>query len=101
MRIAINSWTGWIRLMLLFSILLGLQMRLWEPGGIQLVYRLNQKIDMQSEALARDQERNQRLSSQLKWLYHSKDAIEHHARQSLGMVKPGETFYLWVDQAQK
>jgi cell division protein FtsB len=78
--------------------LLGLQLRLWQPGGLFSAYRLQKKVATQTGALAAVQTRNQRLVAQLKWLHHSTDAVEHHARQSLGMIKPGETFYLLVEK---
>ena len=93
-----RSWTAWARLIVLGAILLGLQLRLWQPGGLFSAYRLQKKVAAQTESLAADQTRNQRLAAQLKWLYHSSDAVEHHARQSLGMIKSGETFYLLVEK---
>jgi cell division protein FtsB len=87
-----------VRLLVLGLILLSLQWRLWQPEGLFSVNRLQKKVAAQTEALAADQTRNQRLATQLNWLHHSKAAVEHHARQSLGMVKPGETFYLWIEK---
>lgn len=93
-----QSSTAWVRFIILGGIFLDLQLRLWQPGGLFSTYRLKEKVAAQTEDLAHDQIRNQRLAAQLKWLYHSKEAVEHHARQSLGMVKSGETFYLWVEK---
>ena len=93
-----RPWTAWVRGIILSSILIGLQWRLWQPGGLLSTYRLQKKVASQTENLGAEQARNQRLAAQLRWLHHSKEAVEHYARQSLGMIKPGETFYLWVEK---
>ncbi|MEY3182661.1 MAG: cell division protein FtsB [Pseudomonadota bacterium] len=83
--------------LILVSILLALQLRLWQQEGLLYAYRLQQKVATQTEALNADKLRNKRLSAELNWLHGGTEAVEHHARQSLGMTKPGETFYLWVE----
>lgn len=87
-----------MRFYLLIAALLGvfafLQYRLWfEPGGIHDMLRL--KKQMVKEASLNDQikKSNDDLLMQLKRMQYSQDATESRARNELGMVKQGETFY--------
>lgn len=87
-----------MRFYLLIAVLLGvfafLQYRLWfESGGIHDMLRL--KKQMAKEARLNDQikKSNDDLLMQLKRMQYSQDATESRARNELGMVKQGETFY--------
>ena len=44
------------------------------------------------------QQDNQQLAAEVKALKTGLDEVEARAREELGMVKPGETFYLVVDE---
>lgn len=93
-----RSWRAWAQFGLLLGIFFALQLRLWQAEGLFSAYRLYKKVMAQTELLTEHEVRNQQLAAQLKWLHHSKEAVEHHARQSLGMIKPNETFYFLVEK---
>jgi cell division protein FtsB len=82
----------------LVVLLVILQYQLWiGDGGLLDVWNLHQEV----EALRQDnehlQERNAALNAEVLDLKQGLDAIEEHAREDLGMVKEGETFYQIVE----
>lgn len=78
----------------LLLLLIFLQYRLWfEPDGIVDMLHLRSKVN-QAEALNEKlKQRNSALELQVQRLHQGQDAIESRARQDLGMIKHGETFY--------
>jgi cell division protein FtsB len=82
---------------LLVVIILGLQIRLWTgSGSIAEISRLNESITIQ-EAENRDlQGRNGELLTEVDALKDGTDAVEEMAREDLGLIKEGETFYMIV-----
>ncbi len=84
---------------LLFGILIFLQYRLWlEPGGLIEMVQLKKQLaaeQLQNEKLKK---RNQAVLLQVQQLQKNQDAVELRARQELGMIKKGETFYQVVNQ---
>lgn len=83
---------------LLLLLFLYLQYRLWVGEDSLLDVRaLQQEIDLQKAENARLQERNAVLDAEVRDLKQGLDAIEEHAREDLGMVKEGETFYQVVE----
>ena len=88
-------WLLW----LLVVLLLLLQYRLWiGDGSLAEVWGLYQQVEAQREENARLQERNQALQAEVKDLKQGLDAIEERAREELGMIKDGETFYQIIDE---
>lgn len=87
---------------LLLGILIFLQYRLWfEPGGIFEMMELKKQLakeQLQNENLKK---RNQLVLLQVQHLQDNQDAVELRARQELGMIKKGETFYQVVKQPDK
>ena len=82
----------------LFVALVGLQMRLWAgDGSLAEVWRLERAIEAQSERNAALELRNDRMLAQVVDLRDGLDAVEDLARRELGLVAPGETFFLVVD----
>lgn len=77
--------------------LLGLQWRLWlSDDGVSSRTRL---IEQAQNAHAENQQlavRNAELDAEVQDLKSGQAAIEARARMTLGMIKPGETFYLVV-----
>ncbi len=75
----------------------GLQARLWvSEDGVHSRTRLREQAE---SALAENQQlavRNAELDAEVQDLKSGKAAIEARARTTLGMIKPGETFYLVV-----
>jgi len=85
-------------LLLLMVILVYLQYRLWfGDGSLQDVWELHQEVEMQRLENIELRERNAALQAEVTDLQQGFDAIEEHAREDLGMVKEGETFYQVVE----
>lgn len=83
---------------LLIVIILGLQVRLWiGPGSFAEIDRLEDAIDEQAAENATLEARNKALLNEVDELKTGTDAIEEMARQDLGLIKDGETFYMIVD----
>lgn len=85
-------------LVMLLCVLVLLQVRLWTGGGsIADIARLNRAIAEQDEQNAGLQARNQVLMDDVSDLRNGLDSIEERARNELGMIRRGETFYLIVE----
>ena len=87
----------WFVLALVVLLIL-LQYRFWVgDGSIAHVVDLKRQIAIQQEENARLKTRNQVLAAEVYALKNGTDAIEGRAREDMGMVKEGETFYLIID----
>ncbi len=86
-------------LLLLLLVLLGwLQYRLWfGNGGQREVESLQQQVQRQRRDNSGLQQRNDALAAEVEDLKSGEAAIEERARNELGMIKPGETFYRVVE----
>lgn len=86
---------------ILLAVLLFLQYRLWfESGGIIDMMHLKKRLavlQMENDGLKRN---NQMLSFKVQNLKNNQGALESRARQELGMIKKGETFYHIVNPAK-
>jgi cell division protein FtsB len=83
---------------LLVLIILGLQLRLWSgAGSLAEISRLNDSIAQQENENAVLQSRNNELLREVEELKTGTDAIEEMAREELGLIKDGETFYMILD----
>ena len=88
----------WLNILLVVMVI-GLQYRLWVgPGSLAQIALLEREIKGQREHNDHLVARNQMLSGEVLSLKSGNEAIEEHARNDLGMIKRGETFYLVVDQ---
>ncbi|HRN62197.1 MAG TPA: cell division protein FtsB [Luteimonas sp.] len=90
----------WLRLLLLaLVVLLGiLQYRLWfGDGGRRAVEELDARVEQQRRQNEGLEQRNAALAAEVADLKSGEAAIEERARNELGMIKPGETFYRVVD----
>ncbi|MDH7452006.1 cell division protein FtsB [Luteimonas composti] len=93
----------WLRLLLLALVaLLGLlQYRLWfGNGGRQAVEVLDARVQEQGRQNEGLGQRNAALAAEVADLKSGEAAIEERARNELGMIRPGETFYRVVDDAR-
>jgi len=82
----------------LLLLLVYLQYRLWfGEGSLQEVRELQRAVDQQREENLQLRERNDALDAEVRDLQQGLEAIEEHAREDLGMVKEGETFYHVVE----
>ncbi|MDB2448814.1 cell division protein FtsB [bacterium] len=84
----------WLQLGLVF-LLVVLQYRLWlGENSWPQVRHLDTEIAAQQTQLDRQQARNEVLEARVDDLKSGMDAVEELARNNLGLVKPGETFYV-------
>jgi len=82
----------------LFLLLVYLQYRLWfGDGGLPDAWQLGEEVEVQREENDRLRERNDTLDAEVLDLKQGLDAIEEHAREDLGMIKQGETFYQVIE----
>ncbi|MGB5439193.1 MAG: cell division protein FtsB [Gammaproteobacteria bacterium] len=85
-------------LVLLLILLVYLQYSLWiGDGSLQDVWRLHRDVERQRQENAQLRERNETLDAEVLDLQQGQEAIEEHAREDLGMIKKGETFYQVVE----
>ena len=87
-----------IVLLLLLVLLAWLQYRLWfGNGGQREVGTLQRQVQQQARDNAGLQQRNDALAAEVEDLKSGEAAVEERARNELGMIKPGETFYRVVE----
>ncbi|MEJ2062465.1 MAG: cell division protein FtsB [Reinekea sp.] len=87
-------------LQLTLLLLLGvLQYRLWfADNGVMDRRRLENEIAEQQQLIVDQQLKNETLKARVDDLKSGNDAVEELARQNLGLIKPGETFVIIVDE---
>ncbi|NQX88159.1 MAG: cell division protein FtsB [Halioglobus sp.] len=90
----------WLLTLLLF--LVGaLQYRLWwGEGSLAERYRLQEQVDDQMRINAELRARNAVLEREVLELQTGNKGLEQRAREELGLVKDGETFYQLVEQPE-
>jgi len=72
-----------------------LQARLWvSEDGLAEVRRLQREVALQREQNQRLAERNERLRAEVRDLKSGSAALEERARSDLGLIVPGETFFV-------
>jgi cell division protein FtsB len=82
----------------LVVVFLVLQYRLWfGDGSLSEVVQLSTELKAQKKKLKQLEERNRKLEAQVLDLQNGFDAYEERARNDLGMIKKGETFYQLVN----
>lgn len=85
---------------LLIILLVVVQYRLWVgDGSLAEVWGLHKQVKIQQQENLGLRERNQALEAEVQDLKQGLDAIEERAREELGMVKNGETFYQIVEDS--
>lgn len=88
--------------LLLGIILLFLQSKLWLGNtGWRQATKLEERVLTQKAANKSLEQRNDALAAEVEDLKSGEAAAEERARNELGMVKPGETFYRVVDPHAK
>ena len=79
---------------ILVFVFIALQYRLWfGDGSLSEVVQLTRELEIQKQKLQELTERNRKLEAQVLDLQNGFDAYEERARNDLGMIKKGETFY--------
>lgn len=90
-----------IVLLLLLALLGWLQYRLWfGSGGEREVAQLQAQVANQRHDNTGLQQRNDALAAEVEDLKSGEAAVEERARNELGMIKPGETFYRVIEPEQ-
>lgn len=90
----------WLAAVLIFIIVL-LQYRLWfGEGSLSHQVKLNRNIAKQQQENDLLKSENRKLAAEVEALKTGLDAIEARARQDMGMIKKGETFFMIVDQPE-
>lgn len=80
---------------------IGLQYRLWVgEGSFSEVWHMQDVVERQLNKNQQLEARNRRLDAEVMDLKKGYQAIEERARLELGMIGPGETFYLVVTADQ-
>lgn len=83
---------------ILVALFILLQYELWlADGGLLTTYHLHHDVQIQRAKNEKLLNRNQVLVADIKNLKQGDEAIEERARNDLGMIKKGETFYQVVD----
>lgn len=86
-------------LFILICVLISLQYRLWVgEGSLAHLVHLQQQIATQEDINQRLKARNSLLAAEVNALRSGTEAIEGRAREDMGMIKQGETFYLIVGE---
>ena len=87
-------WQNKIILVILVSLLFALQYRLWfGKRSIPDYLALQQEVEQRQKQNANLLQRNKLLAADINDLKIGLDAIEERARNELGLIKEGETFY--------
>ena len=87
---------------LLLLVFITLQYRLWfGDGSLSEVVQLSRELELQKQKLHDLTERNRKLEAQVLDLQNGFDAYEEKARNDLGMIKKGETFFQIITPQQK
>jgi len=91
----------WLLIALLI-LLLGLQYRLWiGQGSWAEIVALEKSLEQQSEINEQLKARNNKLEKEVHDLKNGLESVEERARKELGLIKKGETFYLFIDEKQQ
>ena len=84
----------------LIVVLVYLQYSLWiGECSFSNLAQLQSEIEKQSGENARLEERNRLLIAEVMALRNDSDALEERARNDLGMIKKGETFFMVLQPA--
>ena len=87
---------------ILIILLAGLQYRLWiGEGSLAHQAALERQIQQQQAENNRLRERNAVLAREVDDLKSGLEAIEERAREQMGMIKEGETFFMIVKPEDK
>jgi len=91
-----------IVLYVLIGLLLALQYPLWfGNGGVLAFWQLQRELAAHQAEAAQLRERNRALEAEVLDLKQGLEAVEERARNELGMIKKGETFYQIIEPPPK
>ncbi|MDF1794958.1 MAG: cell division protein FtsB [Coxiellaceae bacterium] len=76
-----------------------LQYELWfSNGGLRAIWHLKQQVSQQQATNLQSKLTNQALLADISDLKSGNEAIQERARNNLGMIQQGETFYQVVEK---
>ena len=83
-----------ILLSIIILLIVLLQYRLWYgDGGIEEIKAYQKRLDDLTEQVEEKRERNEALYAEVEDLRKGQEAVEERARDELGMIREGETFF--------
>ncbi len=83
-----------ILLSVIILLVIFLQYRLWfGDGGIKEIKAYQQRLDDLKAQVEEKKERNEALYAEVEDLRKGQEALEERARDELGMIREGETFF--------
>lgn len=83
-------------------LILLIQYPLWAGrGGWYNVFQLTSKFEVQKEINDELKKQNDALRAEVNDLKKGTDAIEERAREELGMIKKGETYFQVINKAKQ
>lgn len=86
--------------LVLLAALIALQVKLWVgDGGRAEVDSLKASVAQQEAENATLRQRNAALAAEVEDLKSGTAAVEERARDELGMIRPGETYYRIIETA--
>ena len=84
---------------LLAALIVAIQMPLWlGKGGWLRVWELDQQVAAQRVQNARLEARNAAVAAEVRDLKQGLEAVEERARYELGLVRPDEVFFEFVEK---
>ncbi len=99
MRISIHKKTGH-RKALILIVIIGVLVFLFANKNFQTLLVLNKKIAKLKQRIKGLEEDNKRLKEELEAVKNDPEYIEGLAREELGLIKPGETKYRFIESEE-
>jgi cell division protein FtsB len=88
-----------ILLSIITVLIILLQYRLWYgDGGIREIQAYQQRLDDLNVQVEENRERNEALYAEVEDLRKGQEALEERARDELGMIREGETFFQVIER---
>lgn len=91
-----RTWLLWLGIPI-FLLCVLLYRILWDDTGLYASHELEQKIQRLEQDNQVQRQENEYLLRDITDLKTGTDLLEEKAREDLGLVKPGETFILFVE----
>ena len=74
---------------------------IFRDDGVIKVYHLNEKVDSLKNNISKLKKENEKLNTEVYALKNDSSYIEKIAREDLGLVKPGEVVFEFVENKKK
>jgi len=100
MRISIHK-KGIHRKILILIVIIGVVIFLFANKNFQTLLILNKEIVQLKQRIAGLEDENKRLKEDLEAMKNDPEYIESLAREELGLIKPGETKYRFIESQEE